>query len=77
MSLTLARLDSPARIPILAHISAIDTELARRTDRHPDGLPGLPATLLILADLAQLAAATIAVLFGIVNVTDVLTAKAA
>ncbi len=30
-SLALARLDSPARVPILAHIGAIDSELARRT----------------------------------------------
>ncbi|MGD0243123.1 MAG: hypothetical protein ABSB59_22800 [Streptosporangiaceae bacterium] len=32
-NLGLARPDSPARAPILAHISAIDTELARRTDQ--------------------------------------------
>jgi len=30
-SLALARPDSPARVPILAHMSAIDTELAERT----------------------------------------------
>ena len=30
-SLALARPDSPARTPILAHMSAIDTELAERT----------------------------------------------
>jgi len=30
-NLALVRPDSPARGPILAHISAIDTELARRT----------------------------------------------
>ena len=29
-SLALARPDSPARVPILAHLSAIDAELARR-----------------------------------------------
>ena len=32
-SLTLARPDSPARVPILAHITAIDTELAGRAGR--------------------------------------------
>jgi hypothetical protein len=30
-NLALVRPDSPTRVPILAHISAIDTELARRT----------------------------------------------
>ena len=30
-NLALVRPGSPARVPILAHISAIDTELARRT----------------------------------------------
>jgi hypothetical protein len=30
-SLALARPDSPTRVPILAHMSAIDTELAERT----------------------------------------------
>lgn len=30
-SLALVRPDSPARVPILAHLSAIDTELATRT----------------------------------------------
>jgi hypothetical protein len=30
-NLALVRPDSPARVPILAHISAIDTELAERT----------------------------------------------
>lgn len=32
-SLALAKPDSPARIPILAHISAINIELAGRADR--------------------------------------------
>jgi hypothetical protein len=32
-SLALARPDSPARVPILAHISAINTELAGRAGR--------------------------------------------
>jgi hypothetical protein len=31
-SLALARPDSPARVPILAHLSAIDAELASRQD---------------------------------------------
>ena len=31
-SLALARLGSPARVPILAHLSAIDAELASRQD---------------------------------------------
>jgi hypothetical protein len=36
-SLALARPDSPARIPILAHMTAIDTELAGRAARaRPD-----------------------------------------
>jgi hypothetical protein len=34
-SLGLARPDSPARVPILAHMSAIDTELAERTADRP------------------------------------------
>jgi hypothetical protein len=34
-SLALARPDSPARVPILAHMSAIDTELAERTADRP------------------------------------------
>ena len=36
-SLALTRPDSPARVPILAHLSAIDTELARRDAAGPDG----------------------------------------
>jgi len=41
-SLALARLDSPVRAPILAHISAIDAALAvRQTTGHPR--PGTPA----------------------------------
>jgi hypothetical protein len=31
-SLALARPDSPIRVPILSHMSAIDIELAERTD---------------------------------------------
>jgi hypothetical protein len=31
-SLALARPDSPIRVPILSHMTAIDTELAERTD---------------------------------------------
>lgn len=34
-SLALARHDSPARVPILAHVSAIDAELAQRTAQQP------------------------------------------
>jgi len=34
-SLALARPDSPARGPILAHLSAIDAELADRVSRSP------------------------------------------
>lgn len=34
-SLALARPDSPARVPILAHMTAIDTELAGRDARQP------------------------------------------
>jgi hypothetical protein len=34
-NLALVRPDSPARAPILAHISAIDTELVRRTGQQP------------------------------------------
>lgn len=34
-NLALVRPDSPARVPILAHISAIDTELAGRTGQQP------------------------------------------
>jgi hypothetical protein len=41
-SLALVRPDSPARVPILAHMSAIDTELAQRTAGPPDGIPGSP-----------------------------------
>jgi hypothetical protein len=35
-SLALARPDSPARVPILAHLSAIDAELARRAQAELD-----------------------------------------
>ncbi len=41
-SLALVRPDSPARVPILAQMSAIDTELARRTGERPEGLPASP-----------------------------------
>jgi hypothetical protein len=34
-SLALVRPDSPARVPILAHMSAIDAELADRTASTP------------------------------------------
>ena len=39
-SLALARPGSPARVPILARLSAIDAELAGRAARAPDGLLG-------------------------------------
>ena len=35
-SLALARPGSPTRVPIEAHISAIDTEFAERADNQPD-----------------------------------------
>ena len=42
-SLALARPDSPARVPILAHLAAIDAELAARPGAGPGGPPGSPA----------------------------------
>ncbi|MGH3203203.1 MAG: hypothetical protein ACRDOA_09680 [Streptosporangiaceae bacterium] len=39
-SLALTRPDSPARAPILAHLSAIDTALAARTAAPPGHSPG-------------------------------------
>jgi hypothetical protein len=39
-SLALARPDSPARVPILAQMTAIDAELAARSGAQPDELPG-------------------------------------
>ena len=41
-SLALVRPDSPARVPIVAHMSAIDAELAERTAGQPHGLPDSP-----------------------------------
>jgi hypothetical protein len=41
-SLALTRPGSPARVPILARMSAIDTELAQRATREPSKLPGSP-----------------------------------
>ena len=42
-SLALVRPDSPARVPILAHMSAIDTELAERAPHgRPEDLPDSP-----------------------------------
>jgi hypothetical protein len=35
--LALTRPDSPARVPILAHLTAIDAELAGRAASRPDG----------------------------------------
>ena len=46
-SLALARPDSPARVPILARLGAIDTELAARTSRRDAGTPSrAPGVLL-------------------------------
>lgn len=42
-SLALARPGSPARVPILARMSAIDTELARRGTGTPGEWPGSPS----------------------------------
>jgi hypothetical protein len=42
-SLALVRLDSPARVPILAQMNAIETELAGRTGERPDELPDSPS----------------------------------
>jgi hypothetical protein len=39
-SMALARPGSPARVPILAQIKAIDAELASRSGAQPDKLPG-------------------------------------
>jgi hypothetical protein len=39
-SLALARPDSPARVPILAQMTAIDAELTARSGAQPDELPG-------------------------------------
>jgi hypothetical protein len=41
-SLTLARPDSPARVPILARLSAIDTALATPPADRPEQSPGSP-----------------------------------
>lgn len=41
-SLALVRPDSPARVPVLAQMSVIDTELARRAGERPEDLPDSP-----------------------------------
>ena len=41
-SLALARPGSPARVPILAQMTAIDAELASRSGAQPGELPGSP-----------------------------------
>jgi hypothetical protein len=41
-SLALTRPDSPARTPMLAHLTAIDIELTRRTGQQPASPPGAP-----------------------------------
>jgi len=47
VSLALALPDSPTRVPILAHLSAIDAELAERTNGRPAGLPSSPFALIL------------------------------
>jgi len=42
VSLALAFPGSPVRVPILARLTAIDTELAGRTADLPEQLPGSP-----------------------------------
>jgi hypothetical protein len=42
-SLALTRPGSAARVPIQAHLTAIDTELARRAPAQPHGLHGSPS----------------------------------
>ena len=46
-SLALARPGSPARVPILARMSAIDTELAHRATGRPGEVPGPPVALIL------------------------------
>jgi hypothetical protein len=41
-SLALARPGSPARVPILAQMTAIDAELVSRSGARPDELPSSP-----------------------------------
>jgi hypothetical protein len=41
-SLALVRPDSPTRVPILAHMSAVDAELAKRSAGRAEELPGSP-----------------------------------
>ena len=42
-SLALVRPDSPSRVPILAHLSAIDSELAERAVGRPEQFPDSPS----------------------------------
>jgi hypothetical protein len=42
VSLALVRPDSPARVPIQEHMSAINAEIAQRSAGGPDDLPTLP-----------------------------------
>jgi len=42
-SLALTRPGSPARLPIQAHLTAIDAELAWRSHARPHGFPGSPS----------------------------------
>ncbi len=52
VSLALVRPDSPARVPILAHMSAIDAELAERSADRTGELPGSPFALIVAAATA-------------------------
>jgi len=49
VSLALVRPDSPARVPILAHMIAIDAELAERSADRTGELPGSPFALIVAA----------------------------
>jgi hypothetical protein len=42
-SLALTRPGSAVRLPIQAHLTAIEAELARRAPARPPGLPGSPS----------------------------------
>jgi hypothetical protein len=46
-SLALARPGSPARVPILTQMKAIDAELAGRSGPRPGELPGSPSPLIL------------------------------
>jgi len=52
-SLALARADSPAREPILAHLSTVDTELAGRAQAERDVVPLTPGQLARIGQLSD------------------------